>query len=264
MKILIAYDGSADAERAIAGLQRAGLPTEAEAIIISVIEPWHNAPEFDCTLQALPMLQQAFPKWEAHAELRRGTPSREVLLFAQEWKPDLIVLGSQGLSRRPDLAIGSVSQQILTAAATSVRVVKGEVRDSDYPVRLLLAVDGSPDSEHGVQSLLERTWPESTKVWIVTAVSGGYSMEEIESERQAAMELHERIGKKLQQAGLSYTSIIGMGDPRSVILSEAEAWEVDCIVIGARSMTPYQRTLLGSVSAAVAARSRCTVEVSRL
>ncbi|MBL7987224.1 MAG: universal stress protein [Chlorobi bacterium] len=263
MKILIAYDGSPDAEIALAKLERAGLPSKAEAVIISVMEPWNKTPLSDSVEKAVGTLQQSFPHWKIRAEHRRGTPSREVLLFAHEWHPDLIVVGSQGLSRRPDLAIGSVSQQILTAAAASVHVAKGSVRDSTYPVRLLVAVDGSPDSQRGVQALIQRAWPESTKVWLVTAVAGGYSAEELEEERRQAMALHEGIAQQLQEAGLAHSSIIDEGDPRSIILSAAETWEVDCIFMGARGLTPYARTLLGSISASVAARSRCSIEVVR-
>jgi hypothetical protein len=44
MKILIAYDGSDCAEAALDDLQRAGLPPEAEAQIISVAEVWLPPP----------------------------------------------------------------------------------------------------------------------------------------------------------------------------------------------------------------------------
>src|ERR1044071_2615393 len=44
MKILIAYDGSACADNAMEDMQRAGLPAEAEAWVISVEEEWLAAP----------------------------------------------------------------------------------------------------------------------------------------------------------------------------------------------------------------------------
>jgi hypothetical protein len=44
MKILIAYDGSDCAEAALDDLQRAGLPVEAEAQIITVAEVWLPPP----------------------------------------------------------------------------------------------------------------------------------------------------------------------------------------------------------------------------
>jgi hypothetical protein len=48
MKILIAYDGSASADTAIDGLQRAGLPSEnVEALVVSVGEVWLPPPARD-------------------------------------------------------------------------------------------------------------------------------------------------------------------------------------------------------------------------
>src|SRR5688500_19095125 len=48
MKILIAYDGSASADTAIEGLQRAGLPAEnVEALVVSVGEVWLPPPARD-------------------------------------------------------------------------------------------------------------------------------------------------------------------------------------------------------------------------
>src|SRR5690349_19565414 len=44
MKILIAYDGSSGAEAALDDLQRAGLPADAEAVVMSVTEVWLPAP----------------------------------------------------------------------------------------------------------------------------------------------------------------------------------------------------------------------------
>src|SRR5262245_26736724 len=44
IKVLIAYDGSECADDALDDLQRAGLPAEAEALVVSVEEEWLPAP----------------------------------------------------------------------------------------------------------------------------------------------------------------------------------------------------------------------------
>jgi nucleotide-binding universal stress UspA family protein len=54
-----------------------------------------------------------------------------------------------------------------------------------------------------------------------------------------------------------------MGDPKRVLVDEAETWSADCIFVGAKGMSRVQRVLLGSVSGAVAARANCSVEVVR-
>jgi len=48
-----------------------------------------------------------------------------------------------------------------------------------------------------------------------------------------------------------------------VLLREAEEWAADCIVVGAQGLKRLQRLFIGSVSASVAARAGCSVEVIR-
>jgi nucleotide-binding universal stress UspA family protein len=57
--------------------------------------------------------------------------------------------------------------------------------------------------------------------------------------------------------------VMRMGDPKRLVVDEANAWSADCIFVGARGLSRMQRVLLGSVSGAVAARATCSVEVIR-
>jgi hypothetical protein len=47
MKLLIAYDGSESADKGIDDLSRAGLPSEADALVVSVAEVWLPPPPND-------------------------------------------------------------------------------------------------------------------------------------------------------------------------------------------------------------------------
>jgi nucleotide-binding universal stress UspA family protein len=67
----------------------------------------------------------------------------------------------------------------------------------------------------------------------------------------------------LQTQGLEVSSVIREGDPKHVLLDEAAHWEADGLFVGARGLSRVERFLLGSVSAAVAARAPCSVEVVR-
>jgi nucleotide-binding universal stress UspA family protein len=57
--------------------------------------------------------------------------------------------------------------------------------------------------------------------------------------------------------------LIKEGDPKQLLCDEAERWGADCIFVGAKNLSRIDRFLLGSVSAAVAARAHCSVEVVR-
>jgi hypothetical protein len=51
VKVLIAYDGSESAHTAIDGLRRTGLPSEADALVVSVAEVWLPMPEHEASLK---------------------------------------------------------------------------------------------------------------------------------------------------------------------------------------------------------------------
>ncbi|MBK8915143.1 MAG: universal stress protein [Phycisphaerales bacterium] len=55
--------------------------------------------------------------------------------------------------------------------------------------------------------------------------------------------------------------VVRSGDAKHVVVAEAGSWEADTIFVGARGLTRGERWLLGSVSAAVATRAPCSVEV---
>ena len=73
---------------------------------------------------------------------------------------------------------------------------------------------------------------------------------------------------KQLRAGLdqsvTLSSVVDSGDPKLVLVQRAEEFGADCIFTGATGFSNrIERFVLGSVSAAVAARGLCSVEVVR-
>ncbi len=293
MKILIGYDGSGCADAALDDLQRAGLPHEAEAVVISVADVFLPPPlkEGDDTFpfqvsdgvrrararaaraieeirgfsaQASDRVKTNFPDWNVRTEACVDSPAWAMIKKADEWKPDLIVVGSHGRSAIGRLILGSVSQKVLTEARCSVRVARGQVDEPDTPVRNIIGIDGTPDSGRAVRAVAERVWPEHSEVRLVTAI-GGFHMYGLEPDVQMAHahEIQQAAETELRTAGIQFSSVIKEGDPKSVLTGEAEAWGADCIFVGAKGHRFLERFLLGSVSAAVATRAHCSVEVVR-
>jgi nucleotide-binding universal stress UspA family protein len=73
----------------------------------------------------------------------------------------------------------------------------------------------------------------------------------------------EAVAAELRAAGLTATPVVEEADPKELLLRQAEQWSADCIFVGAKGHGAVARFLLGSVSASVAARASCSVEVVR-
>jgi nucleotide-binding universal stress UspA family protein len=211
-------------------------------------------------------VQSYFPDWTVKAEARLGAPATVVIEKADEWRPDLIVVGSHGRSALGRFMLRSVSQKVVTEAHCSVRVARGGGSDAKTPARLLIGVDGSPDAEVAIRAVAARVWPANSKARVVIALDDVVSevIDQIEGGRAWIHETIEAAGARLRAAGLTVSSQIRKGDPKSILPAEAESWGADCIFLGARGLNRFERFRLGSVSAATAARAHCSVEVVRL
>jgi nucleotide-binding universal stress UspA family protein len=227
--------------------------------------------------QARAQLQQSFPAWDVGAEASADSPAWAVIKKAETWQPDLIVVGSHGRSALGRFVLGSVSQKILTEARCSVRVARQRRQADRGPLHLLIGIDGSPDAAAAVQAVAARVWPKDSAVRLVTALdarmstalafrrlpaAAGTAAGEVEASVSMAQTV-EPMAEILRTRGLTVSSVMKEGDPKRVLLEEAEQWEADGVFVGARGLSRVERFLLGSVSAAVAARAHCSVEVVR-
>jgi nucleotide-binding universal stress UspA family protein len=290
MKILIAYDGSDCAQAALDDLRTAGLPAEAQVQVVGILEAWLPPPSGWELVQgqtresqeikvlttaqgAAVSLRSLFPSWDITVKEEMGSPASILLKMADEWQPDLLVVGSHGRSAIGRFFLGSVSQKLVHEAHCSVRVARGRVHEPDTPVRLLIGIDGSAGAETAVAAVAQRSWPANTEVKLVNAT---WSAPHIFSEPSASSVLawlaeeHARIEAMLQQSqekleamGLQVDILTKQEDPKKLLCDEAERWGADCIFVGAKGIGKLERLLIGSVSSAVAARADCSVEVVR-
>lgn len=304
MKILIGYDGSECADLALLDLQRAGLPENAEAHVLTVAEVWLPADDArsESELATLPKsvrnareralrevehaakeaadaaerLRRSHPAWVVTSDSVAQSPAWGILNKASAWNADLVVVGSHGKSALGRFILGSISQKVLTESRCSVRIARGRPVAADEPIRLLVAFDGSDDAARAIDGLLERSWPAATEVTLVSVtdpvvassrppLSGGreWGDEAFASEIEWVSHAHKEQRSRLSSAGLIASSSILDGDPRRIIPSLADELNADCIFLGARGLNSIERFLIGSVSAAIASRAHCTVEVAR-
>lgn len=232
---------------------------------------------YDVAERAAEQVKSFFPEWEVRAEASVGSPAARIIRRAHRWKADLIVVGSQGRSALGRFFLGSVSQQALTEARCSVRIARRRNPDGDSPARIVIGVDGREGSDIAVNAVAARAWPAGSEVRLIAAYElirptiAGYVIpaltewteERTEEEAVWARQLVRDAKDKLEAAGLAVSSVAQPGDPKRMLIEEAENWGADCIFAGARGVSGIERCLLGSVSAAVAARASCSVEIAR-
>src|SRR5688572_23564294 len=200
MKILIAYDGSESADKGIDDLSRAGLPIEADVLVVSVAEVWLPPPTHDevlddtFPLQIPPGLKRArahaaqivghaqelaasgsqrvaqiLPQWQVSHRAVAGSPAHEILNLAQEWAPHLIVVGSHGRTALGRFVMGSVSQKVLTEAQTSVRVARQTSGTGASAIRVVVGVDGSAGGNSALRTVAARDWASGSEVRVIVA-----------------------------------------------------------------------------------------------
>ncbi len=224
-------------------------------------------------------LQSSFPDWEVQAVGLAGSPSTELINKADEWKADLVVVGSHGRSALGRFMLGSVSKKVVTDSHHSVRVTRGGVgKNGGLPPKIMIGVDGSPEAEHAVRAVGMRVWPEGTEVRVI-AVDDGTSPARISgvlptaaamiansNERVcvAARMMVEWAENELRAIGLRVSVAIQKGDPQRILIEEARKWDADTIFVGGRKFSgAIERFRLGSVSTALVTKAHCSVEVVR-
>jgi nucleotide-binding universal stress UspA family protein len=145
-------------------------------------------------------------------------------------------------------------------------------------MKILLAVDDSPFSQHAVQDLIEEFRPRNTEVQVVHAVepiSAYFSseyfphfvpyVENVEQDRlKQGKALVAKVCAKLRKAGFRNSNAIVHGDARTAILELARQWKPDLIVLGSHGLKGLNRLLMGSVSEAVMRHAPCSVQIVRV
>lgn len=221
-------------------------------------------------------LRKNFPSWKVDAKAFADSPAWGLLNTSREWGADLIVVGAHDMATPARLILGSVSQRVVTDATCSVRVVHGAPIDP-AAIRIILGVDGSEHADKAVAEVASRKWPSGSVALVVTVIDHNlisaianvgsplrkWIAENDSDDHQWVMKLSEDAATRLRQSGLTVTTVTKEGNPKKLLVEQAETWKADCIFVGARGLGGIKHALIGSVSSAIASRAQCTVEVVR-
>ena len=126
----------------------------------------------------------------------------------------------------------------------------------------------SPGAKAAVEAVAARRWREGSEIRLVEAISEaapttiGRFVQPLarwlEDEVTAESEWNERLAENslrtLNDAGITAALRIASGNPKQVLIEEAEKWHADSIFVGANSFgSSLERFPLGGTSAAATA-----------
>ena len=280
-KVLLATDGSGDAELAATTAASLAKSTGSE---LHVVHVWRPVPSvhFDALIrqemrrEAQEILDAQVKKIEglggsvAQAHLREGGTAEEIVAVAAEIRAGLVAVGSRGRGRIRRALMGSVSDAVVRHAHCPVMVVRW--KPVAFPAKILLATDGSEEATLATQTasdLGERTGSELHVVHVGEISPThypdryGYRALYEEDEREARQLLEAQI-EKMKAAGATVMQAhlrIGRADEEVVVL--AEELGVDLVAMGGRGLGGARRALMGSVSDSVVRHAHCPVLVAR-
>jgi nucleotide-binding universal stress UspA family protein len=241
-------------------MQRAGLPHDAKALVISA--GWdakqQKATVDPLTEAACNRIQSQFPQWDLSSEALSGAPAEAILKASKWWHPDLLVIGAEAFPIE-HARTASVSLELVHQARCTVRVVRTPKSGSAGPIRLVIGNGGSKACDAVIHEVARRQWPEDTDAHVITVIDPSSADEQL---RPEAITGEDQL-LWLRGAGLLVKRRLITGDPRHELVRESERWAADTIFVGPRRMPAASRFLLGSVATAVVTRARSTVEVVR-
>ena len=147
-RVVVGFDGSAHARRAVAWLGRLRPPRGAVCSVVSVVEPVRipamgllpasvrvrlvgeaaamRAEAQQKAQRAAEVAARSLTKagWHSRVEVKEGMPAVELLKVVRTLKADCVVVGARGVSAARRLLLGSVSAEVLQSCPVPVVVVK--------------------------------------------------------------------------------------------------------------------------------------------
>jgi nucleotide-binding universal stress UspA family protein len=220
---------------------------------------------------------------EVHTIVGTQKAAQGLILAADSWRADVIVVGARGLGPVQSMFLGSVSRQVVQAGTVPVLVVRADTVPSDRPLRLLLAYH--PEScqrQAEVSSLF--TWPTGTTGRVIRVVESmlagplpGWLEQQArdadaEAMAQAWVQEHaaevqqqrEEVTAYLQKLPAVFHGqppIVVEGHPGDQILKTITSEKINLAIVGKTAGGVLKRMLVGSTSAQILNNAPCSTLV---
>jgi nucleotide-binding universal stress UspA family protein len=174
-----------------------------------------------------------------------------IALSARDFKADLVVLGSRGLSDWQSMTRHSVSHELLCAVDCPLLIVRGWAAGSTAKVsKIVLAIAGGDDLAPAARAAVAVAGPDASVmvVHVAQAIVGAQGFAYVESEDEIR-ETMSHASELLRAADVSVQGVVAHQGPVAKAVAEIAAdWNADLIVVGSSRMGDIGSIFLGSVS----------------
>jgi nucleotide-binding universal stress UspA family protein len=288
MRVLLFIDGHAGARAATTWLERFA-PAEPSALRLVAIAQTPSLPAGSSSTQrsvrklvldrSRRLCEDAGAslggRWpDLSIDVREGHPHEHLLRAAEEWKPDLVVLGrGAGLEHSP--ALGSVARVAGYHLECSVLLVD---RAPDSVREIVLGMDGSPSAREAARLLSRFGFASPPRVLALGIVDPswrrGLAVEDLPPEvRRTLDEVDIRRAADARAQLARATAAVGdraivesevlVGPPADVLLDTSRQRAADLIAVGHQGLEPVRRLTLGSVAGHVLNAAPCSLLIGR-
>ena len=298
MKIVIATDGSVEADIAEVVLKRLPFPKGTEFTVAMVTQLPVMAALSLSPVTAVAGEHYAVDEWQiklniarqttgkvaerlrtegftAEAIVLEGNTADELLSLAKRQGSDVIVAGCGGSSSFAAFLLGSVSRQLVLYSQASVLIGRryGEAPAEGTYNRLqaknqldvLVAVDDSTGAELVIDTLAKLSTPVFGSVYVtciqpleISPVSPLYQADKARIEGIAA-----KAAEKISRSAHRVEIVSGFGRPSAEICRIAAEKQVDLIMLAANRHGFIERLILGSCAYETATSAACSVMILR-
>jgi nucleotide-binding universal stress UspA family protein len=205
---------------------------------------------------------------DVEVRIPTGDAEHALLALATEGHVDAVVCGSSGKSLEDRLAHGSVSEALASTSGIPALTVRYDLlRAVSDPAALargfgrlmLVPTDFSGTAARALNVALSVPKRSVGTIRLLHVLAEAKDVAKaMQQETGAEFQLRNLVAIA-KERGLSATPVIGHGTAEKAILNEADASRVSSVVIGSRGRTPYQESIMGSVSMTLMRQAPCPV-----
>ena len=284
LRVLVATDGSRDAQAAIATTMDFPWPTRTRVRVISARRTWAEyrrsilltALDRGAEKAAESARRTLSRRWpDVEIEVVDKSPVEGILGEAVRFQADVIVVGWRGHGAVRRLLMGSVSRGVVRGSKCAVLVV----RRSQRVRKIVVGIDGSPTAQRALTFVGRLMPPRDGHVTLVSGVElmAAPSQGRVPGAAAIAREIRKanttrtrtaskalnRAAAELKRNRWHTRTMLVHGEPLRDLLGAVTAARAQLLVVGARGTSGVRHLLLGSVAEGALNRSPVAVLVAR-